>query len=207
MPFCLPKPSMKGLGPKQPAGASNFTWVRGLSFWCRPGRGIGVGPSWSWKWPGSPLQVPTERSSGRVFLRDRELITPQGAHSIFAQQCLIESSYISLKSVSLLVGPISSHVAVPGKPSHFHARAYPAWETDCLHLFPTSPLPSSDLSLHLWAQNSEHPPTCLKLRSPGPNLVFQVRPGQHTLMRPVTTASVNAALILPWLFLAATWPC
>lgn len=138
MPFCLPKPSMKGLGPKQPAGASNFTWVRGLSFWCRPGRGIGVGPSWSWKWPGSPLQVPTEWSSGRVFLRDRELITPQGAHSIFAQQCLIESSYISLKSVSLLVGPISSHVAVPGKPSHFHARAYPAWETDCLHLFPTS---------------------------------------------------------------------
>lgn len=159
----LPKPSVKNLGPKQPAGASNFTWARGLSCWCQPGRGIGVGPSWSWKGPGSPVQVPTEWSAGGVFLRDREFIIPQGTHSIFGQQCLIESSYISLKSVSLPMGPISSHVAVPGKASHFHHLSGMGDQLP-------SPLPHfhecfSDLSFHLWAQNSEHPPICFKLQS------------------------------------------
>lgn len=102
---------------------------------------------------------------GLEFLRDRKLICPQLGHSIFSQQCLIESSCISLKSVSLPMGFISSSVS--GKPRHVHATAFQTLETSCLP--PLPPLTSH----HLQAQDSERPPAGLKLRTPGQNPILQ----------------------------------
>lgn len=132
-----------------------------------------------------------------------QLISPSGGPLDFWLTSLIDNSSISLKPVSLSMGSIASPCGC-------------SWPTQSLlgHSFSntrdqlpsTSPSPpdfhssSSDLCLHLWAQDSVHLPTCLKLRSADPNLALWVRPGQLTLTNPAPTPSIHAASSLPWLF-------